>query len=211
MVTGRQPNLSKMHVFGTICYSYEVDKKKLDNRCSKGIFIGYDKYSPAYLVYHSDSDKIMKHRYVKFTEKFMTKVGDDNPNFICNNHLNDNDDVFPGIIHNDVTVPIGNNGDLTVPIAVEDAEINEQDVNIPIETEIINVDNETIVTEGGRYPIRERRSPQYLAEYVVDDKVYNVDFCYRVGDITIPKTYIEATRTPESNQWKAAMDEEMSS
>ena len=110
LVTGRQPNLSKMHVFGTICYSYQVDKKKLDNRCIKGIFIGYDKYSPAYLVYYSDSDKIMKHRCVKFTEKFMTKVGDDNPNFICNNLLDDNDVVFPGIIHNDVTVPIGNNG-----------------------------------------------------------------------------------------------------
>ena len=76
-------------------------------------------------------------------------------------------------------------------------------MDIPIE--IINVDNETIVTEGGRYPIRERRAPQYLAEYVVDDKVYNVDFCYWA-----PKTYIEATRIPESNQWKAAMDEEMS-
>ena len=106
-----------MHVFGTICYSYEVDKKKLDNRCSKGIFIGYAKSSPAYLVYYSDSDKIMKHRCVKFTERFMTKVGDDNPNFICNNLLDDDDDVFPGIIHND--------GDLTVPADVEDAEINK--------------------------------------------------------------------------------------
>ena len=66
--------------------------------------------------------------------------------------------------------------EIMVPVDVEDSEINEQDVDIPIETEIINVDNETIVTEGGRYPIRERRAPQYLAEYVVDDKVYNVDF-----------------------------------
>ena len=29
LMAGKQPELSNMHVFGIICYAYEVDKKKL--------------------------------------------------------------------------------------------------------------------------------------------------------------------------------------
>ena len=52
MLTGKKPNLSRMRVFGSVCYTYKHDKKKLDSRCEKGVFIGYDKYRPAYLVYY---------------------------------------------------------------------------------------------------------------------------------------------------------------
>ena len=32
----------------------------------QGIFVGYDKGSPAYLVYYPETGKVMKHRVVKF-------------------------------------------------------------------------------------------------------------------------------------------------
>ena len=50
-LTGQRPNLSNMRVFGSECYAYQQDKGKLDPRCKKEIFLGYDKGSPAYLVY----------------------------------------------------------------------------------------------------------------------------------------------------------------
>ena len=59
---GQKPNLKNMHIFGTVCYSYVQDKKKLDPRANKGIFPGYDKGSPAYLVYYKDSMTIKKRR-----------------------------------------------------------------------------------------------------------------------------------------------------
>ena len=66
-LTYKKPNLSKMRVFGSECYVYSThDKKKLDPRSIKGIFVGYDGCSPAYLVYHPDTGKVMKHRVVKF-------------------------------------------------------------------------------------------------------------------------------------------------
>ena len=55
MLTGKQPNLAKMQKFGSECYAYRQDKRKLDPRCDKGIFVGYDKNSPAYLVYYPSS------------------------------------------------------------------------------------------------------------------------------------------------------------
>ena len=66
--------------FGTICYTYVQDKKKLDARGEKVFFLGYDKGSPAYLVYFPESGAIRKIRCVRFTDKFDdSKDVHDNP------------------------------------------------------------------------------------------------------------------------------------
>ena len=70
MLTGRKPDLSVLHIFGTICYSYEEIKKKLDDRSKRGVFVGYDRESPSYLVYHHDSQRVQRSRCVKFTDLF---------------------------------------------------------------------------------------------------------------------------------------------
>ena len=41
-----RPNVSNMHSFGTQCFAY-VDEKKLDDRSEEGVFVGYDRGSPA--------------------------------------------------------------------------------------------------------------------------------------------------------------------
>ena len=61
-ITGKKPNLSNMRVFRSESYAYKQDKKKLDPRCTKGIFLGFDKESPAYLVYILETGKVMKYR-----------------------------------------------------------------------------------------------------------------------------------------------------
>ncbi len=73
MSTGRQPNISRIQKFGLACYDYKHDKGKLDSRCEKGIFIGYDKNSPAYMIYYPDNKKIQKHRLVKFVSKMSAE------------------------------------------------------------------------------------------------------------------------------------------
>ena len=70
LLTGRKPDVSSLHIFGTICYTYEQQKKKLDNRSKQGVFVGYDRESPSYLVYHHDTRRVQKCRSVKFTDLF---------------------------------------------------------------------------------------------------------------------------------------------
>ena len=53
----------------TECFAYKQDKRKLDPRCEKCVFIGYDKNSPAYIVYFPDSKKVQRHRLIKFVAK----------------------------------------------------------------------------------------------------------------------------------------------
>lgn len=69
LFTGMKPDVSKLQKFGSMCFAYKQEKGKLDPRCERGIFVGYDKNSPAYLVYYTDTDKVQKHRLVKFTTK----------------------------------------------------------------------------------------------------------------------------------------------
>ena len=68
LLTGKKPDLSNMHTFGSVCYAYEQNKTKLDARCKKGVFVGYDRYSPAYLVYFADINDIKRCRCVKFID-----------------------------------------------------------------------------------------------------------------------------------------------
>lgn len=53
--------------------AYKQEKKKLDLRCEKSIFVGYDKNSPAYLVYNPDTGRVRKHRQVKFVTKSVVE------------------------------------------------------------------------------------------------------------------------------------------
>ena len=80
IITGIKPNLSKMHIFGTICYAYLHNQKKLDPRSKMGYFVGYDKDSPSFLVFYPAEKSVKKHRLVKFTEKFKEEAVSDEPN-----------------------------------------------------------------------------------------------------------------------------------
>lgn len=41
-----------MWVFGSDCYTYSHEYKKLDPRSEKGIFVGYSRNNPVYLIYN---------------------------------------------------------------------------------------------------------------------------------------------------------------
>ena len=66
VLSGFKPDVSNMHVFGSVCYAYVQDAKKLEPRSKEGLFVGYDKRSPAYLVYYPQSMKVERVRCVKF-------------------------------------------------------------------------------------------------------------------------------------------------
>ena len=68
--TSSKPNLNKMRIFGTTCFCYVQNKMKLDPCCQKSIFVGYDKKSPAYLIYFLKSTATKRVRYAKFTDSY---------------------------------------------------------------------------------------------------------------------------------------------
>ena len=55
LLNGRVPNVSKLQKFGSVCFAYKQEEGKPDSRYEQGVFVGYDKNSPAYLVYYPDT------------------------------------------------------------------------------------------------------------------------------------------------------------
>eukprot|EP00794_Sanderia_malayensis_P008499 gene8499-9408_t len=176
--TGKKPNVQNMNIFGTVCYAYIQERKKLDPRSEKGLFIGYDKYSPAYYVYFEDRRIIKKVRCVAFTNEFPS-------------------------VSKDIE---------------QDDEFNDQDhrVILPSDETKNTIANESTPESTRRYPLRQRRQPEYLNDHVTGDEHSdednvncNIDYCYSVRDV--PQTYAEAVNCSDSNGWESAMNEEMSS
>jgi len=173
-----------MHKFGSVCYAYKQDKKKLDSRCEEGIFVGYDKNSPAYMVYFPHSGKVQKSRLVKFVTK-----------------TNSERETQTETVSDDDFEVQNKSGKIK-------RDPNVSPVSIPVVTE-----TEDDKSELRRYPSRVRKKPAYLCDSVCgkeseDQLLTNIDYCYRLM-CNIPLTFREALTSSESKQWVIAMDEEM--
>jgi hypothetical protein len=189
-----------MHTFGSTCFGYVQEKKKLDPRSEKGVFVGYDVSSPAYLMYFPDKDTIRRVRCVKFNDKLpkpeATAQEDNSPEYLRrrSTEQHENIDESP---------------------ATSDSESETEHIDQPPENPNNYVQVEAANIGGTREnPKRQRKPPKYLDDYDVDlDHLdaasCNIDYCYRVSDI--PKSYDEAVTSNEAGKWKKAMDEEMTS
>ena len=161
MLTGKTPNLSKMRTFGSPCYTYKQDKKKLDSRCEEGIFVGYDKYSPAYLVFYPDTGKVVKNRLVKFMQKSVIESQTQ-----TEQEMEDDWSMRRAKVERNNVTP---------------KETRAQNTESEM-SELVNLQaGEGKSNHNATYPSRERRAPQYLNDYeckVKSDVTF--DYCYRV-------------------------------
>ena len=160
--TGRKPNVSNMHVFGTVCFAHVQSPKKLDARSEQGIFIGYDKESPAFLVYFHETGKVRKVRCVKFTDKYE------------NIEPNEDDWARRNV-----------SSENYVPQEANDPERCTDDV--PVQEPEPGQEPEPVTEDGNRrYPSREHRKPKRYGDYVLDESAkYTVDYCFRVADVLV--------------------------
>ena len=186
LLTGIRPDLRKLHIFGTVCYPYnEEHKKKLDARCTEGIFVGYDKSSPAFLVYDPKTKRVKRHRVVKFTEQFPEErnTTEEMPEQIEHplpDHVSEDDD------------------DHFIPVNSERQEGDAENVS---------TNNNPMTPKAPRKPpMRERNPPPCLKDYACA----HVDHAFNVKDV--PNSYNDAAvKSEESSKWKDAMQEEMNS
>ena len=159
LLTGKKPDFSNLHVFGSVCYSIEQNKKKLDPRSKRGIFVGWDKESPAFLVYHADTGRVQRCRCVKFTEQLKKPVDNsnvpDDQNVAIENfeqkHFNfDGDDDFPGNKFEDVPPVINHVLPEDVPLPDDDDIddiLNEVAVDAAVDQDEVPADIDDILNE----------------------------------------------------------------
>lgn len=205
-VSGKMPNLSLMHIFGTICFALKQNVKKLDPRSEKGIFVGYDRGSPAYLVYFPESRKVKKVRCVKFTDRFTLETG--NGGQAANQPPSDSE--------SDSATPHDPDSDSDVPENAPENPGRDQNSDVPENVvqenpapENPDQDQDAEQDEATRrYPLRNRKPPGYLKDYETEIVSTNIDYCYHLNSTT-PRSYNEAMSSAEATKWHTAMEEEM--
>ena len=198
LLTKKTPNVKHMHVFGSVCYAYVEKKKKLDNRAEKGIFVGYDQNSPSYLVYFPQTGKILSYRCVRFTEQYDFDVKAV--------EADQDDDEFSYVPRSPIASPGPTNEIVELMGEDNDVEANaEVPIDLSGEDEDVGENNGSS-EETRRYPQRERKPPSKFDDFVIEDHANYVDFCYNVK---IPESYEEAVHSEQSDNWKEAMDQEM--
>lgn len=157
----KQPNVSKLQKFGSVCFTYKQENDDTDSGSEQGIFVGYDKYSPAYLVYYPEINSVQKHRLVKFTVR--TTIEEEMPT-------------------SESYSECGCEG-----VATRDDENYFNDENVKnvlgqvckLQTESEDIQpNRATETVSQRYPPRKRKRPAHLQDYEVRLQPC-MDFCNR--------------------------------
>ena len=181
VITGKRPNIANMKAFGTVCYALVQNPKKLDNRSQKCIFIGYDRRSPAYLVYFPDNQTIKRVRCVKF------------PNDLTLTQSQENSDELPITIED---------------LNLDNEEFNskEQNQNLP-ETGDQNLNPEDKVVRNRSRP---KHLDDYIVGNDIDAYLQNfIHYCYNANIYHVPQSYTEAISSSEASEWDLAMKTEM--
>ncbi|RUS90533.1 hypothetical protein EGW08_001710 [Elysia chlorotica] len=194
-VTGKKPNIANLQPFGSKCFCLVQNPRKLDNRSVKGTFIGYDRRSPAYLIYFPETQEVRKIRCVTFHNEYNVSEKSDSVEIPFEDHLHDENS--PGNETQNKTNPA---------VTAEEIETIQQQTQ-----------NSQGADEGLGKRIRTR--PKYLDDYIVDDNENNCDendlvnstflhYCYNTVHY-LPTCYNNAILCDDASKWQKAMDDEM--
>ena len=177
----QKPNVAKLHIYGSICFAYKQNPKKLDPRSKEGIFIGYDMYSPAYLVYFPEQNDLKRVRNVKFSEnnfnEYVIK-----PKPIEENETNQEEES----IEHDKTTQKEEPQEKIEPV------LKEKSSRYP-----------------KRDHTQPKYLNDHIIDEDVDLTKVTIDYCYHMNEV--PLNYQEAIHSKAAKKWKIAMDEEMKS
>ena len=168
------------------------DHKKLGSRCTRGVLIGYDKNSPAYIVYFPESGKITRYRLVKF----IKNVGVEQSTQTISEEIG-------------LSERVGKEGKIpSTDVWEKEEECSKPEVveNLDVDVEVNEVNDEEEFENVSKINSqRERKPPEY---YGANNSVHvNVNYCYRVSGV--PQTFEEAMNSSKASGWAQAMKNEL--
>jgi len=205
-LTGQKPNFGKMQKFGQTCYALVQNPKKLDARAEKGIFVGYDKESPSFLIYFPETESVKKIRCVKFQNSDSNSNGE-NVKTDCKSDSHDNDLI---VLDNQQYTEGLHPGLMTPPC--ESTEVSPQTKQIGT-NENAHEKSVTPATSAESNGKRTRKKPKYLDDYCLnsddDDSSLNMITHYCYAHFDVPKTFHEAMSSENKDKWNEAMKTEV--
>ena len=205
LLYGQKPDLSTLRVFGCLAYVFTPKERrtKLDPKSTPGIIVGYDLRAKTYRVYRED--RIYEERDVIADE---TKTGW--------SVLHDEDDSYVATPNNVRVDPDpedeSSDDDDDHNDRADSNESQEQETETDYQeetdesTELPNAGEEA----GRRYPTRARNPTPTYGPFVT----HRAEAFTMAGSVTKtpfkdPESLREAKASPQSAEWKQAMEQEM--
>jgi hypothetical protein len=209
LATGRRVDLSFMRVFGCPAYVH-VDKsqrRKLDDRAWKGVFVSYASESPACLVYNPATRLVVSNRNVVSDEAVVLSMGESN----TEQHNDDEEDNIPRTMCSEEPDTLSGESPLRESMQHSGSMEDERDMH-------------SGETPRPRNNLRSIASPQQCEP----SPKYNLRLTRASGDgwtagstaaiksaispnVQEPVSYKQALRSPQSEEWEAAIKSEYDS
>ena len=187
--TNKQPDLSKLPIFGAKCFMYEQDKSKLDSRATVGCFIGFDEQSPAKLVYEPQTGTIRKVRDVKILDTlFYIPNVSDNPGLTnVTPDSSERGDMRPNPLFR---YKANNRGSLDQPVAHENYSENITDHN----SQELSVNNSpNLPNNNNPYNLRKKLMINY------DETLQDICLAREASMDNLFQNYVYKHRTSQSD------------
>ncbi|KAM0973674.1 hypothetical protein ACFX2C_016966 [Malus domestica] len=176
--SGRKPGIKHLKVFGSLCYAHipEQQRQKLDLTSTKCVFLGYGSCEKGYKLYNIDSGKVIISRDVVFNEE---ACWDWNTQKECSLKM-------------PITDSFTERGHETEGTRLSQAEISENDVEIPEESEEIHVRSDSGPQDVDHTPLKYKS---------IAEMYERCNLC-----ILEPETFEEAVK---DEAWQKAMESEI--
>ena len=200
---GRKPDIFNLRVFGFVWYMHVPDgqRRKLDPKSSKGIFIGYPEGTKGYKLYDLKKKKFFRSRNILFYEdKFYYPDSEGKSDDVSKIVFLEEGVDFESIIEHPIDIE-------NLPEAQGDdiKPVGERNEDNPVKATY----EETFIQQFRNIRTkRERKPPRSL----IEDISNYVEHCFMTtSESDEPKSPSEALYGEHSDQWKEAMDSEYSS
>ena len=209
-----KPDVSRLRAYGCVSYAYnfDINRDKLDSRAFKGVLVGYDTDSAAYRIYLPKQQKLLRSGHVRFQEHSLYYDREQEQE-----NLNESRVLHPpiDIANNNVAQNTVNN--VTQDIVMELAtEVSHSDINYTQSTVVETVD---INDSSPSRPIRTKKSPQHLNDYItfladsnhltVEQLEYlDIDSIDTFLADDAPVSYTDIAHWPDSEEWYQATNAE---
>lgn len=219
--SGKKPTVKHIRVFGCDVYVHikDSDRKKLDPKAKKCIFIGYSDSNNGYKVYDPEVKKVCFSRDVTFDETQFTAGR-------MNRHT-DSEDMPPELIELQEEEEVSESKvgivhfDKNEPVVINDVSDTESTVNgdaVELLQSEQKVNNDVEVKQHEELPLNTRSSKRVP---IIPNRLGMVNYSKfkypRLREwgfsaiIQEPQTFEEAVSGPEAQHWKKAMTKEMNS
>ncbi len=207
---GYTPDISHFKIFGctAFAYNYDIERRKLDDRAIKGIFVGYEENSASYRIYIPNRRKIMKSGHVIFHEKCQAAPIDISDEA----YVDDWKILTEDAVDTTMDIDVNQNAVTDIPENIEESNDEEKE-DVVLHKPIRELRKRTADGKVAYSLVLEEDREEHTLKIVATAiHLKNVTSVHEnIGDICEPETYEQAIGSPQFESWKEAITDEFKS